>query len=308
MELLSIIFTALLSFGTFGASLFGLHHIWLKPHTADIPAESTATHRRLMRQKSLNEDDYIKVRTLSEMLKVYLPLIMKLEPKYWIHNVGLDGYAYLYYQKELIKTLIMFGIVSVVMLWPVSIWFESMQSESQAGAQTGDLTIESYRNNTEYNMELRSIIDCLLLYFFCLYTIYSMFRIKNHLREELAFQKKKRMQNSEYEVLRARSVHIKGVFPEDRKGETLCEKIGKFLEENGEGGKIMACIVVPDFVEIVGLENYRKRVDDAQKLLVANEPAVRRMFFPKKYRDESYYEKKLKRIDEKVFIFKKPIF
>lgn len=297
MELLSIIFTAIIAFGTFGASLFGLQYLWLKPYSADIPAESTASHRRLMRTRSLNEDEYTKVKNLPEMLKAYLPLILRLEPKYWTHNIGLDGYAYLYYQKELIKILVMLGIVSIVVLIPASSWFESMQSETQSV----DGTIESYQSNKEYYLELRSIIDCMLVYFFSLYTIYTMFKIKDHIKEELIAQKTKRMQNNEYEGLRERSVHIKGVFPEDRKGELLCHEIGSYLDSIGTG-RIVSCIIVPDFVKIMGLENDRKRVDDAQKLFVANEPAVRRIFFPKKYRQESYYERKLKNIDDKVFI------
>ena len=35
-------------------------------------------------------------------------------------------------------------------------------------------------------------------------------------------------------------------------------------------------------------------------LYIANEPAVRRIFFPKKYRDQGYYDKKLRSIDDKV--------
>ena len=62
--------------------------------------------------------------------------------------------------------------------------------------------------------------------------------------------------------MKAQSVHVRGAFPEDRRGELLLAEIEAFLEASGNG-KILATVIIPDFVEIVDLENERKRIDDA---------------------------------------------
>lgn len=297
MDLLSVIFAIIVSFGTFGASLYALDRFWLKVHHCVVPLDKQKTDREL-HSKREGDEETRTVKTLHEMLETYLPLIIDLDSEYWIKQIGVDGYTYLYFQKQLIKILVIFGILSCLVLIPVTIWYggiDILQHEN-------DLTWQTHKAEIRYYQELRSIIDCLLVCFLTFYIIYTMFEIKKHIRKLISEQKKSRSAQSSIEKLKARSVHVRGVFPEDRRGEVLCNEVRDFLEVKAQGrpGKIVASIIVHDFVRIVELENDRKRVDNAHKLLTANEPAVRRIFFPKKYRQQDYYEKKLKAIDDKV--------
>lgn len=294
MDLLSIIFAIIASIGTFVACLYGLHRLWLQPHQSEIPVE-TGHYFTDSPRKKMSPDELIRVKSLSELLEVYIPLILKLDSRYWIHNIGLDGYTYLYFQRELIKMLLVFGIVSFIIMIPVSIWFAGVKLPTSVDEPIP----ESDSDYTKYYEELYAIIITIMSYFFSLYAIYTLFEIRDHIKSQLIEQNFATTKRHDYDALKARSVHIRGLFPEDRKGEMLCSGVEKFLEASG-GGKIVGTIVVPDFVRIIELEGDRKRVDNAYKLLLANEPAVRRIFFPKKYRQEAYYEKKLNSIEDKV--------
>lgn len=294
MDLLSIIFAIIVSIGTFIACLYGLHVLWLKPHQSEIPVESNQYFHD-SHHKKMSPDELIRVKSLSELLEVYIPLILKLDPRYWIHNIGLDGYTYLYFQRELIKMFLVFGIVSFIVMIPVSIYFAGVKLTKSVDEEISAADSEY----TKYYQELHAIIITIMAYFFSLYAIYSMFGTREHIKSQLIEQSLTKSKRHDYETLKSRSVHVRGVFAEDRKGEMLCSGVRNFLDMSG-GGHIVSTIIVPDFVRIIELEGDRKRVDNAYKLLLANEPAVRRMFFPKKFRQESYYERKLNSIDDKV--------
>ena len=298
MALVGLIIALVISFGTFGCSLYGLHRFWLKPHHSDIPVWTAKSSRSASIKKS-DPEDYKSVKSLRELIKVYIPLILDLDSGYWIKNVGLEGYTYLYFQKTLIKLLVVIGIASCLVIIPSKIF---IGGESKVLKSTVSITIEAYEEELHYFGELRSIFDVLLLYFVSLYSIYVMFGVKDHVKSHILEYNITKSEWHNYERLKARSVHVRGVFVEDRSGEALHHEISSFLDMS-IGGRIVSMLVVPDFINMVDLENSRKRVENAHKLYLANEPAVRRMCFPKKFRNSEYYERKLRSIDDKVSFY-----
>ncbi len=295
----SIFIAIIVSFGTFFGALLALHSLWLKPHSSEIPTSEDNEIPHSPRRR-IRGEDIKQIKSLREMLKTYLPLIKSLESKYWINNIGLDGYAYLYFQRQLIKLLLIFMAVYLLLFIPLSIYYSNIQVPQDPA----DFTLETRNEKIKYYQELRSIIDCLMVYFISLYSIYTIYTIKVHIKDLLTEQKRSSKTRINFEKMKSQSVHVTGIFPEDRTGEILHAQINDFLDE-ANGGRILSSIILHDFIKVVELENERKRINDAHKLYIANEPAVRRMCFPSKYRREEYYTTKLKSIDEKVFYYKK---
>jgi len=296
-DFFSILFSIIISLGTFTASLFALHYFWLKPHSAQIPSNEEQPSSTL-KSRIRNEDITTTVKSLKEMLYVYLPLITNLDTKYWVKNIGLDGYIYLYFQRQLIKMVILFLIVYCLFVIPVSFWYGKINVPQDPT----EFILETSNARAKYHQELRSIIDCFLVYFISLYSIYTMFGIKKHVKDIIYEQNNSKDDREEFARMKARSVHVTGVFPEDRRGELLISEINSFLDMNG-GGRIDSSIIIHDFMKIVELENKRKSVDSAHKLYTADEPSVKRICFPSKYRKEEYYKRKLKSIDDMVLFY-----
>ena len=262
MELLSILFAIIISFGTFGASLYGLHLFWLKPYGSEIPNKN---HPKLSvsEDNNANNGKFTRVSGLSETLKAYIPLITNLDTKYWISNVGIDGYTYLFYQRELMRALVIFGLVACIIWIPITIW----NGKIEVVPNPNHSSIEVHNETLRERQELRSIIDCILVYFFSLYTAYVMFHMKKHVRKILLeFKQDPENEQNKYEFLKSRSVHVRGLFPEDRKGIILVSEINSFLDMSS-GGRIVSTLIIPDFLKIVDLENNRKRIDNAHKPL-----------------------------------------
>jgi len=289
----SIIFAIVIAFGTFVGSLFALHYFWLKPHFSEIPVNEDMPSSSL--RNRIRNEEVKTVKNLKDMLQTYLPLIINLDTKYWVKNIGLDGYVYLYFQKQIIKMLILFLIVYCLVVIPVSIYYGKIHVPQDPT----EFTLETSNAKIKYHQELRSILDCFLVYFISLYSIYVMFKIKAHVKSILYQQNNSKSDREEFARMKARSVHVSGAFPEDRRGELLISEINSFLDAS-LGGRIVSSIIIHDFIKVVELENKRKSVDNAHKLYIANEPAVRRVCFPSKYRQEEYYKKKLRQIDDQI--------
>ncbi len=296
------IFTALvISVTVFSLALYLLDLIWLKPGHCQIPLENPQLESNPSIRSSLRGNEDKQVKGLSEMLKLYMPLIRSLDSKYWIQHIGLDGYTYLYFQRQLLTLLsIVGGVVAVVV--PT---FNILFSKTRQPEDLSDPTVRLNVYNDYY--QLRSLVDCSLLYLFSIGAIVTVFRIKWHIKDQLVAIKNDKSAQEELPKLKSRSVHVRGMFPEDRRGDLLKSEIRRIIDTMDGDGRIVATIVVPDFTKMIELENARKRIDNAQKLYDAKEPAVRRMCFPEKFRHADYYEKRRRAIDENVIFLMKSI-
>lgn len=84
--------------------------------------------------------------------------------------------------------------------------------------------------------------------------------------------------NHDHEWLKARTVHIKGIPPEDRSGNNLYGKliIGNNLRATLErvisptGGQVLGVILVPDFVNQLVIEGKIKDFKDLSMLIDAS--------------------------------------
>lgn len=253
IDYLRLFFTVGLSAGIISASLYVFRRIWISKFPAEIPKKVKTGDAR---------QDFIYLSTLKQIKSNFIPVWKELDPKYWIENIGLDGYAYLYFQRKIISMFAVFGIFCIVMYMPLKFWISNMESDET------ELKI--------FNVEeLDSIMHSIFLYFFVIYCITVMFHIRKHLKAQILLHNLNQTGDFNIDTYKMRTAHVKGVFPEDRRGELVRMEIEQFLENTG-GGKIVSMVNAPDFAEIMDLENERHRVENAQRLFDANEPPIRR--------------------------------
>lgn len=243
------------AFFSFGVSvsavwlaLFIFKKIWISRFPAEIPTK----------QKTHNEkDNYHRLSTLRQLWQVFIPLWREFDAQYWVQNVGLDAYSYIYFQREILKMLMIFGIFSLSVYVPFVLWLKDIEVDTGAA-------------------ETDSIMHSLFLYFFTIYCVFTMFKIRRGLKQQILLRNQWQSTSGfDIQNFMMRSVHVKGVLPEDRRAEFLRAEIEQYLDNTG-GGKVLSIVNVPDFAEIIDLENQRNRLENAQRLLDANEPYMRR--------------------------------
>lgn len=229
--------------------------IWLSKYPAEIPNPEKGSS-----QKPL------QAHNLKALVKTFGPIWWKFDENYWLENLGLDGYAYIYYQRSVLRMLLAFSVFLCIVYYPLHNLFENLKTDSKR---------QKYFNVDEMD----SIFHCIFCYFFCLFAAYTMYSVRRHLTHQcfkisqIEYNKNNRY-SYELQLLKLRSVHIKGCFPEDRRGELLQEEIGRYLEMSG--GQIVSLIIVPDLGDLMSLENRRRRLENQQRLFVANEPLIRK--------------------------------
>ena len=297
MNWLSVLIAAIISCTVFFGSLIVLHFLWLRPHKVGIPnASDDATYSP---RKDIGRERGITwAESIGQALKAYLPLLKKLDSRYWVSNIGLDGYTYLLFQRQMLRMLFVFVGVYALFNVPLTLWYRFLALPESPMA----FDIQTHDERMKFHQELRTIVDCLLVYFFSLGTFYTLDQIKKHIAYIIHIQKNSRTESEEIQKMKDRSVHVTGVFPEDRRGELLMEEITEFLDASG-GGRIVSMIIVHDFVKVVELENQRKSLESAHKVYQAQDSVMRRICFPWKYRKEGAYQKKIQSIDDNVMGF-----
>lgn len=295
MNWLSIVFAAVISFAVFFGSLIVLHFLWLKPHKVGIPESSEYESYSPRKDIGPNQRGVIWAESLRQALKAYIPLIKKLDSRYWVSNIGLDGYSYLLFQRQILRMLFVFCLVYALFNLPLTLWYRKLALPESPDA----FDMETHDARMKFHQELRTIVDCLLVCFYSLATFYTLYEIKRHIAYIINEQKISRAEREDTARMKDRSVHVTGVYPEDRRGELLLEEINGVLDASN-GGRVVSMIIVHDFVRVVELENERKNLESAHKVYGANESAMRRICFPWKFRQGAAYERKIQAIDDQV--------
>lgn len=124
-------------------------------------------------------------------------------------------------------------------------------------------------NNKELTM-LSSWVHTILVVIFTIATIYTFYNLKEEARIIYAKMQLERSKTKDFEWLKTRTVHVRGIAPHDRKGETLVKKLNKELKFIG--GRVLAIINIPDFEQFFNLELEKLDIDDLIKQPPDKEP------------------------------------
>ena len=210
--------------------------------------------------------------------------------EYWVTHCGCEGYIYLLVQRRILK--LMFGIMIISLTASISVnIFETKSYE--------DLIEHTTLNNKEMTF-LRSWVHVGLVIFFSILTIGQIVKIRQDARKAYKFYYKQTSLIHDHEFLKSRTLHVKGLLPEDRRGDNLKNQMNQILEKHG--GKVVDCLVIPDFVTLFKYEQQKSELEDLRKLVYASGPGFQcnSCLIPAYAKKEEAYDRKMRKIERKI--------
>jgi hypothetical protein len=120
-----------------------------------------------------------------------------------------------------------------------------------------------------------------LLTFFSVATFYYVFEIREEAKAMYKEHQMKLCKNKDYEWLRARTLHVRGVHPKDRGGFRLKGELNRIIKPSG--GQVLSVSVIPDYQTLLLLEEEKKDLKDLDYLYSANDkvPSCVKCFYNK---------------------------
>jgi hypothetical protein len=101
----------------------------------------------------------------------------------------------------------------------------------------------------------------------------------------------------DHECLKTRTLHVKGVLPEDRTGLGIEAHFNNILKRMTYGiskpGKVTSVLVVPDFTAQLEIEGKIQEMKDLKMLLSVQEPGIVSCLIPRRYLDPDAYDKQM---------------
>jgi hypothetical protein len=88
-------------------------------------------------------------------------------------------------------------------------------------------------------------LHCGLAVFFTLATFYTVFDLREEARDLYKETQREKCKVKDYEWLKARTLHVRGLLPKDRRGDMLKNELNLMLEPIN--GQVLDIVVIPDF-------------------------------------------------------------
>eukprot|EP00357_Protocruzia_adherens_P016895 CAMPEP_0115016764 /NCGR_PEP_ID=MMETSP0216-20121206/27668_1 /TAXON_ID=223996 /ORGANISM="Protocruzia adherens, Strain Boccale" /LENGTH=723 /DNA_ID=CAMNT_0002387357 /DNA_START=291 /DNA_END=2462 /DNA_ORIENTATION=- len=176
-----------------------------------------------------------------EIIREFSGILYKLDVDHWVGVCGSDAYIYLLYQRKMIKMLFIFGIISLFVSLPVNL--------------LGDWPEPVLERITIYNKNLSwetTWIHVILILIFTFGVFKTVRNVKREIRKSKIREHYKISQHRDSEWLKQRTVHIRGVLPEDRKGEKLRQVLNDYCQKIG--GSVLSVHVIQDYEKLMNLE------------------------------------------------------
>ena len=108
----------------------------------------------------------------------------------------------------------------------------------------------------------------------------------------------------DHECLKTRTLHVKGVLPEDRTGLGIEAHFNNILKRMTYGiskpGKVTSVLVVPDFTAQLEIEGKIQEMKDLKMLLSVQEPGIVSCLIPRRYLDPDAYDKQMEEYEMKL--------
>lgn len=103
--------------------------------------------------------------------------------------------------------------------------------------------------------------------------------------------------NKDHEWLKARTVHVKGLSPDDRSGNYLKHVLERVIGPHG--GEVLAVHLVPDFVNQLELEGKILDLKDLQMLISASDNSYN-CCVPRQLKNQVTFQRKMDRLENKL--------
>lgn len=215
-----------------------------------------------------------KFYTLKDLFNKFIPDFSSLDPKVWIERCGTDGFIYLYYQRMIIKMLLIFSAIALLVSIPVN-WTSS--SEENFFTRT---TLS--KSITDWKAWFQVIIVAI----FSGGVLLTVYLLRSYLSEVLMNNAIDLERSNEHEWLRMRTVHVRGLDIGDRSGGALARILQAFLQHRGGG--VVEVYMVPDYQKLLELEIERQTAMCYKRILEDGNPRIewrRRFLRPENFEE-----------------------
>ena len=211
-----------------------------------------------------NKEKIYIFRGLKDFFSKFRHIFIELDADYWIENCGLDVYAYLYFQRKILKLLACIALIAICTIIPYNLMSKHEFS----------FFLHNENNKIDFKSERILAIQVILITSFTISCLYFVFSMKVHIQSvfETYYSKQNKLA---LKYLQFRSLHIKGMIQEDIRGEALYQNISEHLYETNSG-KMVAIKIVPNYAKLVDIDNQRTMIEMMQKIYTANEPNLRK--------------------------------
>jgi hypothetical protein len=109
-----------------------------------------------------------------------------------------------------------------------------------------------------------------MVFLFTVMTLAMIASLREEAKQAYVEFEREKCKVKDYDWLRARTLHVQGLLPVDRRGDMLKNEIEAMLKPMG--GKVLDVAVVPDFQTLFQLETEKKDLEDLQSLVGAQKP------------------------------------
>ena len=106
--------------------------------------------------------------------------------------------------------------------------------------------------------ETKAWVSIFVIFLFTSLTIRTVQKTRRDAKVALETFYQDMSKYKDHECLKARTVHIKGILPQDRTGDGIVNHLNKILKKksfaNLVPGKVVSCLVISDFTRLLDLE------------------------------------------------------
>jgi hypothetical protein len=230
------------------------YFIWFRPGYCSIPETNPDDLTQFLYRP------YYEVRPF---IKKLLSVVYELDPDYWIKNCGLDGYCYLYSIRSILRLLVLFLGEYLVISLVFTIKYPDVIDLHLFNLKTSYI---------DFSNKIVIIEQTVYIFVYTVTLVITLLTMINHVRKIYL----KRLEDIiSIKNLQARSLHIRGMIPEDIKGEVLKKQLDEYFSDQGSG-KILTIKIIPNYAGLLSREVKRKELRLMWRLLQANDKVLKR--------------------------------
>ena len=228
---------------------------WIKPGYCSFPSGKYKFERLL-------HAPIYKPKSLVDFCTKFGHIFRQLDPEYWIPICGTETYYYLYSQRKVISLAlyilgIYFGVKLVAQIYEVQMW---------------NVSYPTFQN-VDFNSNTVIVQHMIMITTFTVVFIFVIVKMIRHF-SQVTLEYYTNVDKLDLKYLQLRTLHVRGMFPEDLNAQLLKNHIKACLE--GTGGKMIALKIIPNYSRLVKLETKRRDLMLNYTLFNINKPTLKR--------------------------------
>jgi hypothetical protein len=220
---------------------------------------------------------------------------MNFDSKYWIRYTGLDGYMFLKYERAILKMLILLCLLSFSVYIPINFLSE----------EPNWLLITVLKNKPESSTAAWAHTIVTIIYACIGFNTVIGLQTKFKKEFNIDFLYRSRKENTEW--LKARTAHVIGLNPNDRKACLVRNVLNNYLSKFG--GKVLDEKIIPDYQKMVEIEQDKKCIEVLHGFMQSKKKRCNDIFIDEAIKNPNayklkmqYFDRMLQRETEKPFL------